>query len=81
MNVKQEIIRTIEILIDKKIDSSPTDIPTIVLGQSGRKYKVQIDGVERLVPDGINLCPTAGTKVWLRCPNGKIQDAYIAAKR
>lgn len=81
MDIKNEIIRTIEVLIDKKISSNPTDIPTVIRGVRGDKYVVNVDGAEYLVKDGINLHPTVGMAVWLHCPNGKIGAAYIAAKR
>lgn len=81
MDIKNEIIKTIELLIDKKIQSSPTDIPTVILGVEKDKYRVKINGADYRVSDGILLHPTVGTKVWIHCPNGNISQAYIAAKR
>lgn len=81
MDIQNEIIQAIDILIQKRVSSTPMDIPTVVLGVDGDTYKVNIDGIEYSVKDGINLNPTVGTKVWLHCPNGKINQAYIAAKR
>lgn len=82
MDIKTEIIKTIELLIDKKIKNNPMDIPTVILGVTSKgEYKVNIDGVDYFVNDGILLRPSVGTKVWLHCPNGKISDAYIAARR
>lgn len=81
MDIKNEIIKTIELLIDKKLSSNPVDIPTVVLGVLKEKYRVNVNGVDYYVSDGIMLHPAIGTKVWLHCPNGKIADAYIAAKR
>lgn len=81
MDIQQEIIQAIDILIQKRVSSTPMDIPTVVLGVDGDTYKVNIDGVDYNVKDGINLNPTIGTKVWVHLPNGKINQAYIAAKR
>jgi hypothetical protein len=81
MDIKNEIIKTIELLIDKRLNSNPVDIPAVVLGTHKDKYKVNIDGADYYVKDGILLHPTIGTKVWVHCPNGKITEAYIAAKR
>ncbi len=81
MDIKQEIIATIELLIDKKISSAPSDIPAVVLGVRRDKYHVNINGVDYYLKDGVNLNPKIGTAVWIHCPNGKLNAAYIAAKR
>ena len=81
MDIKNEIIKTIEILIDKRIPKGFQDIPTVILGQQGNKYKVKIDGVEHWVKDGVQLHPAIGKSVWIHLPNGKLTDAYIAALR
>lgn len=81
MDIKDEIIKTIELLIDKKIKTSPSDVPAVVLGISRNKYKVSVNGIEYLVNDGVRLQPSIGTSVWLHCPNGNISKAYIAALR
>lgn len=81
MDIKNEIIRTIEILIDQRVPKGIQDIPTIILGTKGNKYIVKIDGVERLVKDGVRLHPSKGQAVWVHCPNGKISEAYISAFR
>lgn len=81
MDIKKEIIKTIEVLIDKKISSTPLDIPTVILGVRGDKYLVNVDGANYYVKDGVNINPKIGSAVWLHCPNGKIGAAYICAKR
>lgn len=81
MDIQNEIIKTIEIMVAKRVSSTPMDIPTVVIGVEGDYYKVNIDGADYSVKDGINLNPTVGTKVWVHLPNGKINQAYIAAKR
>lgn len=81
MDIQNEIIQAIEILIKKNLPPSRLDIPTVVLGIEGDTYLVQIDSGNYYVKDGINLNPTIGTKVWVHLPNGKINQAYISAKR
>lgn len=81
MDIQNEIIQAIDILIKKRLPVTRMDIPTVVLGVQGDKYKVNIDGADYNVKDGIGLNPTVGTKVWVHLPNGKINQAYIAAKR
>ena len=81
MDIQNEIIQAIEVLIKKNLPPSRVDIPTVVLGIEGDTYLVQIDAGQYYVKDGINLNPTIGTKVWVHLPNGKINQAYIAAKR
>lgn len=81
MDIQNEIIQAIDILIQKRLPTTRMDIPTVVLGVEGDKYRVNIDGIDYNVKDGVNINPTIGTKVWLHCPNGKINQAYIAAKR
>lgn len=81
MGIQDEILQAIEIMIQKRVPSAPMDIPTVVTGVDGDTYKVNIDGVDYNVKDGVNISPTVGTKVWVHLPNGKINQAYIAAKR
>ena len=81
-DIQEEIFRSIENLGRKESYSIKTDYPTIILGIEGNgKYKVKIDGVERIVKDGINLNPTVGTNVWVHAMNGNIGQLYIMSKR
>ena len=72
MDFKQELIRTINILIDEKLNavSQSKEIATVVTGVSKDKYKVKINGQDYWVRDGVNVKPT---------PN--LADAYICSKR
>ena len=81
MDIQSEIIKAIEVMIQKKVSPALMDIPTVVIGVEGDTYKVNIDGIDYNVKDGVNISPTVGTKVWVHLPNGKINQAYIAAKR
>ena len=82
---KQEIIQTIKITVQKEIQklksSVPRDVPSVVTGISGNKYKVNIDGGEYWIKDGIGLGLTVGMSVWVHVPNGKYTQAFIMAKR
>lgn len=79
------IIDSIEMFIDKKLERViNSDRMAVVLGtkMKGRKtlYRVQMDGGEYLVYDGIGLKPEPNTKVWIHIPNGNLENAYIAAR-
>lgn len=79
------IIDSIEMFIDKKLERViNNDRMAVVLGtkMKGRKtlYRVQMDGGEYLVYDGIGLKPEPNTKVWVHIPNGNLENAYIAAR-
>ena len=54
---------------------------TVVTEINGDKYKVNIDGVDYWIKDGIGLGLTVGMGVWVHVPNGKLGNAYICAKR
>ena len=83
MDFKQELIRTINILIDEKLNavSQSKEIATVVTGVSKDKYKVKINGQDYWVRDGVNVKPTVGTSVWIRSPTPNLADAYICSKR
>ena len=71
--------------IDKKLERFiNNDRMAVVLGTKtrGRKtrYRVQMDGAEYLVSDGIGLKPEPNTRVWVHIPNGNLENAYIAAQ-
>lgn len=58
------------------------DVATVVAEVKNNKYKVTIDGAEYWLKDGVGITGlSTGTPVWVHLPNGKIGDAYIAAKR
>jgi len=79
------IIDSIEMFINKKLERViNNDRMAVVLGtkMKGRKTlcRVQMDGGEYLVNDGIGLKPEPNTKVWVHIPNGNLENAYIAAR-
>lgn len=84
MSIQQEILRSIEIMVQESIDKlQNTEIASVVEAVKGDKYTVSIDGYKYEVKDGINLRPSVGTPVWVKCPYGKgnMTGAYIMARR
>lgn len=81
MDIQEEIFRSIE-NISKKQPSSSIDYPTVILGVEGNnRYRVKINGVERIVTDGIGLSPSVGTSVWVHAMNGDIGKLYVLSRR
>lgn len=60
-----------------------TEMASVVTAISSDQYKVNINGNDYWVKDGVNIHPAVGTAVWVRTPNGNnnMSDAYICAKR
>lgn len=82
MNIQEEIFRSIENIAKTNSSSTLSDFPTVILGveESGR-YKVKINGIERIVRDGIGLELNIGTPVWVHAMNGDFNQLYIICKR
>lgn len=82
MELFDEIFKAIEIMVQKKIEYLINqDIATIVLQRNGEKYKVNLNGADYWIKDGVNLSPTVGSSVWVHIPNGNYNNAYICAKK
>ncbi len=84
MSIKEEILKAIDILVQKAIEKyEHNEIATVVEAVNGNKYAVMIDGTRYEVKDGINLKPSVGTPVWVKLPygTGNMTGAYIMAKR
>lgn len=86
MDIQNEIIKTIDILINKKFEKTviPKDVPTIVKSiTKNKKYVVIIDGAEHTVPCGVNIGNiTVGMPVWVHLPDrSNPSTAFIIAKR
>ncbi len=80
MTIKEELLDTIETLIKKEIQkqSKNKDVISVVTAVNGDKYKVNIDGTDHWLKDGIGLGLTVGTQVWIRVVGNNM---YIASKR
>lgn len=84
MSIQQEVIHSIEIMVQEAISKlMNTEVASVVEEIRGNDYIISIDGNRFSVKDGINLKPKVGTPVWIKCPNGKgnMTGAYIMAKR
>ena len=82
MTFKDEIINTVEIIVKSYLNKQKLsrDVVSVVTAISDGKYKVNIDGVDYWVKDGIGLGLSVGSQVWVRIPD-KIGNAYICARR
>lgn len=84
MSIQQEFLKSIEIYVKEAIlKYINPEIASVVEEINGSEYIVSIDGNRFAVKDGVNLQPSVGTAVWVRCPYGKgnMTGAYIAARR
>lgn len=82
MNIQEEIFRSIESLAKKDSFSAPLDIPTVILGAEGEnKFRVKINGADRIVKNGIGLDLKVGDAVWCHAMNGNIGELYIISRR
>lgn len=81
MDIQEEIIKTINVMIAKKLEKSniSTDVASVVQEINGNKYKVLVNGVKIWVKNGCNISLSVGTPVWVHIPNGNINDAFILA--
>ena len=84
MSIKDEIKQAIRVTVQKEIQKLKSkmtrDVPSVVTAISGDKYKVDIDGMDYWVKDGIGLGLTVGMGVWVHVPNGKLGNAYVIGK-
>lgn len=86
MNIQNEILKAIEIIIDKKLEKYAivSDVQSIVTDVKNDKYKVFINGSEYWVKCGFDTTSiNIGTPVWVHLPNGNqnFKSAFIIAKR
>ena len=68
MSIQEEIIKTVEIIVQKYMTKLKIsrDVVCVITDISGDKYKINIDGTNYWVKDGIGLNLTVGTQVWIR---------------
>lgn len=80
MSIQDEIISTIEIIVQKHLSKLkiPRDVVSVVTAISGDKYKINIDGTDYWVKDGIGLNLTVGTHVWVRIVGN---ERYISSRK
>lgn len=82
-DIQDEIIKTIEIMVNgvlkKKMKTSSRDVATVILENKDDKYRVNIDGHDYWLKDGIGLGLKVGMPVWIRVVNGV--SMYIASRK
>lgn len=81
MNFKQEILKSIQIMIDEKIGAYKADrtYKSVIKNISPKGYVILDDtGSERTVKCCIpNLDLKVGQLVWIKVPMGKLQGIHI----
>ena len=80
MSIQDEIMNTVEIIVQKYLSKLkiPRDVVSVVTEISGDKCKVNIDGINYWVKDGIGLNLTVGTAVWIRIIGN---ERYISSRK
>lgn len=78
---QERLLQTIEILIEKAMRKrmSSRDVATVILENKDDKYRVNIDGHDYWLKDGIGLGLKVGMPVWIRIVNGT--NMYIASRK
>lgn len=82
MSIQDEIIQTAETIVQKYISEiksqSSSDVGSVVTEIKNGKYKVEINGSNHWLKDGIGLNLTVGTQVWVRIVGNEM---YIASRK
>lgn len=80
MTLKDEIKQAINTIVKKEIQklNISRDVTSVVMDVKGDKYKVNIDGTDYWLKDGIGLDLTVGTQVWVRIVGN---EKYIASRK
>lgn len=78
---QERLLQTIEILIEKAMRKrmASRDVATVILENKDDKYRVNIDGHDYWLKDGIGLGLKVGMPVWIRVVNGV--SMYIASRK
>lgn len=81
MTIKEEILYSIKHLIKKEMKQLKIgrDVSTVILDISADKYRVNIDGRDYWLKDGVGLGLKVGMPVWIRIINGA--NMYIASRK
>ncbi len=81
MTIKEEILYSIKHLIKKEMKQLKIgrDVSTVILDISADKYRVNIDGRDYWLKDGVGLDLSVGMSVWVRIVGGS--EMYIASRK
>lgn len=80
MTIKDEIIKTVDIMVKSAFKNIKTDktLPAVVTSAVNGKYVVAIDGTNHTVKCAIpNLELKVGQSVWVKIPNGDFGGKHI----
>ena len=85
MDIQSELIKTIELMINKAIDknSGTQIVPSVVrdINVDGDAYLCHVNQNELWLKAGTNITPSVGKGVWICIPGGNISDAFVLAYR
>jgi len=86
MDFKTEILKSIQIMVDKKISNYKTDrtFPSIIKQANSNNTYIILseDGTERVIHSSIpSLNLQTRTKVWVKIPCGNINNMHICGIR
>lgn len=83
MTIKEEIKQAIRTIVMREINKLKIskDVVSVVTAINGDKYKVNVNGSDYWVKDGIGLNLTVGTAVWVRVVGSGSEGMYIASRR
>lgn len=84
MTIKDEIIKTIEIMVNKEIKKIKADktYPSIIASVENGKYVVTLNGSEHKVKCAIpNVELKSGQQVWVTVPCGDLKGMFISGVR
>ncbi len=80
MSLQDEVIKTVETVVQRYFNriNSNSDVVSVITAVNGDKYKLNINGTDYWLKDGIGLNLTVGTQVWVRIVG---KEMYIASRR
>lgn len=83
MSVTDNILKTIDYAIDKKMEKVVRmDESAVIIGiEDNGLYKVLLQGKEYYVSNGSGISFKTGDLVWIHYPNGDFNKKYIISSR
>lgn len=82
MTIKEDIIRTVEIITEKYLKNYKADITfkTVILGKTDNwTYKINYKNIEYNIKSGLTTDNLAGGQlVWVTMPSGNFKNMYIS---
>ncbi len=80
MSLQDEVIKTVETVVQRYFNriNLNSDVVSVITAVNRDKYKLNINGTDYWLKDGIGLNLTVGTQVWVRIVG---KEMYIASRR